>query len=158
MWWSPSKGKEAPKEGMSYGLELMLPTLTDAQADLCKILCSDELKQSHLFRHWGEEGDASPAVKRQFVEQLEELDNAYPDGLKGYILNARKLLEKSRKGVNPLAGWKPSVPVGMSFELGSDEYNATEEKGRHELGSVGFVLVAGGLGERLGYNDIKVSF
>jgi UDP-sugar pyrophosphorylase len=87
---------------------------------------------------------------------LEALDNAYPTGLAGYIENARELLEKSRKGVNPLEGWKPSVPVGRNFELGSKEYRKMEELGRHQLGAVGFVLVAGGLGERLGYSDIKV--
>lgn len=154
MWWSPSKES---KQGVSPGLEKLLPTLTDAQADLCKILCSEELRQSHLFRDWGAGSDASPAVKRLFVEQLEALDNSYPTGLKGYIENARELLEKSRKGVNPLEGWKPSVPVGMTFDLGSKEYSKMEEIGRHELGSVGFVLVAGGLGERLGYGNIKVS-
>ena len=34
--------------------------------------------------------------------------------------------------------------------------NARGAKGLKELGSVGFVLVAGGLGERLGYNGIKI--
>jgi UDP-sugar pyrophosphorylase len=109
-----------------------------------------------LFLHWGEGPDASPAVKRAFVEQLEALDNEYPTGLAGYIRNARELLDKSRKGENPLLGWTPSVPEGMTFELGSEEYRKMEELGRHELGTVGFVLVAGGLGERLGYSNIKV--
>jgi len=154
MWWSPSSSKKQ-KEGITPGLAKLLPSLGDAQADLCRILCSAELRQSHLFE-WGEDGDASPAVKRMFVEQLEALDEAYPTGLAGYIENARELLEKSQKGINPLEGWKPSVPVGMTFELGSEEYTKMEEIGRHELGSVGFVLVAGGLGERLGYGDIKI--
>lgn len=153
MWWSPNKKQQ---EGVPPALEKIFPNLTDAQTDLCKVLCSEELKQSHLFHHWGSSGDASPAVKRIFVDQLEALDEAYPTGLAGYIENARELLEKSRKGVNPLKGWKPSVPSGMSFEIGTPEYSKMEELGRYELGSVGFVLVAGGLGERLGYSGIKV--
>lgn len=152
-WASPKKGEDT----IPPGLEAMLPSLNDAQADLCKILCL-ELGQSHLFRHWGKgEKEASPAVKRQFIEQLEALDQAHPTGLHGYITNAKTLLAASSKGENPLEGWKPSVPVGATFELGSEEYNRVERIGRHELGSVGFVLVAGGLGERLGYSDIKVS-
>ncbi|KAI2496873.1 UTP--glucose-1-phosphate uridylyltransferase [Fragilaria crotonensis] len=153
MWWSsPSKrkGRSPP------ALEKFLPSLTDAQTDLCKVLCSAELMQSHLFEHWGTSGDASPGMKRLFVEQLEALDEAYPTGLAGYIENARELLEKSKNGENPLEGWKPSIPKGLSFEIGTEAYKQMEVIGRHELGSVGFVLVAGGLGERLGYNDIKV--
>lgn len=62
----------------------------------------------------------------------------------------------SKEGVNPLDGWKPSIPTGASFELGTTEYTKMEKKGLKELGKVGFVLVAGGLGERLGYSGAKV--
>ena len=55
-------------------------------------------------------------------------------------------------------GWKPSIPSGASFELGTTEYTKMEKKGLKELGKVGFVLVAGGLGERLGYSGAKVIF
>jgi len=34
--------------------------------------------------------------------------------------------------------------------------NQYEEKGLKELSKVGFVLIAGGLGERLGYSGIKI--
>ena len=51
----------------------------------------------------------------------------------------------------------PSVPKGQAYKLGSKEYLKTEKEGIKELGNVGFVLVAGGLGERLGYSSgIKV--
>ena len=89
--------------------------------------------------------------------QLVSLDTSYPSGgLAGYIDNARDLLAKSKEGVNPLEGWKPSVPKGQAFEIGTEEYRQVEALGVQELGAVGFVLVAGGLGERLGYGDIKV--
>jgi hypothetical protein len=55
-----------------------------------------------------------------------------------------------------LDGWTPSIPEGESFELETKEYKATEKLGIKQLGSTGFVLVAGGLGERLGYNGAKV--
>jgi UDP-sugar pyrophosphorylase len=135
-------------------LRKALTGLTPSQEELARKLCSEELGQSHLFETWS---DASPSVKRQFASQLEELDKAYTDGgLEGYIKNAKQLLENSRNEVNPLEGWEPSVPEGQMFELGTTEYSETEAVGIKELGSVGFVLVAGGLGERLGYSSIKV--
>jgi len=91
------------------------------------------------------------------MEQLERMDKAYPsDGLAGYIRNAKVLLESSRKGVNPLEGWKPQVPEGDTFTLGSDDYKFMEKVGMTQIGKCGFVLVAGGLGERLGYGGIKL--
>ena len=155
-WSSPTPSST---DGVSAGLEAMLPLLTESQQELAKLLCSKEMGQGHLFKDWpatDEGNDVSPAIKRRFVEQLEKLNEAYPTGLIGYIKNARTLLDSSRRGLNPLQGWSPSVPKGMSLELGTEEYDKMETIGRHELGSVGFVLVAGGLGERLGYGDIKV--
>jgi UDP-sugar pyrophosphorylase len=48
------------------------------------------------------------------------------------------------------------VPEGEKFQLGTEDYSATEAIGMTQLGKVGFILVAGGLGERLGYNGTKV--
>ena len=44
----------------------------------------------------------------------------------------------------------------MNVEYGSPDFCALEELGVREAGSAAFVLVAGGLGERLGYSGIKV--
>jgi UDP-sugar pyrophosphorylase len=131
-----------------------LSNLTDSQKELLESLSSDDLGQSHLFEGWDK---LSPEERKGVAEQIEALDKAYNNGgLAGYIRNARTLLENSKNGVNPLDGWEPNIPEGQAFELGSDEYKATEEKGLAELGSIGFVLVAGGLGERLGYHGIKL--
>lgn len=62
----------------------------------------------------------------------------------------------SKQGANPLDGFVPSVPEGEKFQLGTEDYSATEAIGMTQLGKVGFILVAGGLGERLGYNGTKV--
>jgi UDP-sugar pyrophosphorylase len=92
------------------------------------------------------------------MSKLEMVDQSYPDGgLIGYLNNAVFLLEKSRKGENLLEGWVPSVPKGETFVVGTDAFIDTEKLGLDEVGKCGFVLVAGGLGERLGYGDIKVS-
>ena len=133
-------------------LKKSIKFITDSQFALCRKLCA--LGQAHLFEPW----DAMPpAGRRRLAEQLEAIDKEYPDGgIEGYIKNARGLLKKSREGVNPLDGWVPEVPVGEMFEMCSDDYNKTEATGLKELGSVGFVLVAGGLGERLGYHGIKI--
>lgn len=66
------------------------------------------------------------------------------------------MLAKSQAGENPLEGWTPSVPTGKLFEIGTKEYAEAEKIGLGEVGACGFVLVAGGLGERLGYGGIKV--
>jgi len=93
------------------------------------------------------------------MSKLELVDQSYPDGgLTGYLTNAIALLEKSRRGENPLEGWIPSVPKGEAFEVGTDAFLRSEELGLKEVGKCGFILVAGGLGERLGYGDIKVSY
>ncbi len=92
------------------------------------------------------------------MNKLELVHNSYPDGgLVGYLTNAIGLLEKSKRGENPLEGWVPSVPKGEAFEVGSEAFLKSEELGLKEVGRCGFILVAGGLGERLGYGDIKVS-
>lgn len=145
--------EEQGEEGVIHKrLQKSIKFLTDSQFLLCTKLC--RLGQEHLFEPW----DAmSPAGRRRLAEQLEAIDQEYPDGgIEGYMKNARELLNKSREGVNPLDGWIPEVPVGETFDMCSDAFFETEEKGLKELGSVGFVLVAGGLGERLGYNKIKI--
>lgn len=48
------------------------------------------------------------------------------------------------------------MPSGVSLEPGTAAFDAKEVTGLPQLGSVGFVLVAGGLGERLGYSGIKI--
>ena len=130
-----------------------LSLLTESQVKLAKTLCANG--QAHVFAAWN---TASDDAKLASISQLERMDKAYPSGgLAGYISNAKELLENSRKGVNPLEGWKPSVPQGENVSIGTSEFDALEQKGISEIGKCGFVLVAGGLGERLGYGGIKVS-
>lgn len=88
-------------------------------------------------------------------------------------------------GKNPFDGFTPSVPQGFKLDYGSEEFQHLEDEGQslllalhmpledcgsqaltHQLTHAhtgaaaakhaAFVLVAGGLGERLGYSGIKV--
>ena len=117
----------------------------------------DELGQGHLFAQWSEGGDSAKANEARFFEQMEALDASYPGGLKAYVANARQLLAESKSGVNPLEGWTPKVPTGTSLRFASSEYLEHEQVGVEELDGCSFVLVAGGLGERLGFSGIKVA-
>ena len=69
---------------------------------------------------------------------------------------ARDLLERSRRGENPFETYKPEVPTGIFLKPGEDQMKFYEDEGLKELHKTGFVLIAGGLGERLGYGGIKL--
>ena len=124
----------------------------DENALIDKLL---ECGQEHLFEHWPAPGDADEDKKR-FMAQAATCDAGYPGGIASYVSNARKLLEDSKLGVNPFDGWTPSVPDGIVVDYASAEHKKLEQLGMQEIGSAAFVLVAGGLGERLGYSGIKV--
>lgn len=111
--------------------------------------------QDHLFANWSPLGDHDDD-KRRMLDQLCHLDSSYAGGLIQYIGNARRLLHGSKEGVNPFDGFEPAVPDGESLDFGSEHFRELERKGVEEAGEAGYVLVAGGLGERLGYSGIKV--
>ena len=85
---------------------------------------------------------------------IDVFDKSY--GLDTYVKNSKKLLEDARTGANPFDGFTPEVPSGSTLEPFTADYTKYEKEGLKEVGKCGFVLVAGGLGERLGYNGIKV--
>ena len=114
------------------------------------------LGQEHLFGAWAPEGQATED-KERFLAQAAQLDSTYPGGLKAYVANARSLLADSKSGVNPLEGWTPEVPAGTTLKFDTPEFAEHEEVGLQELDGCAFVLVAGGLGERLGFSGIKVA-
>jgi UDP-sugar pyrophosphorylase len=49
------------------------------------------------------------------------------------------------------------IPTGVELNTGDELMFDMEAIGMREMEKVGFVLVAGGMGERLGYSNIKVS-
>ncbi|KAK6132254.1 hypothetical protein DH2020_034002 [Rehmannia glutinosa] len=131
-----------------------LPLLSPQQVELAKMLL--EMNQSHLFEHWPEPG-VEDDEKREFFDQVARLHASYPGGLASYIKTARELLADSKAGKNPYDGFTPSVPSGETLTFGDDNFIQYEEAGVREARKAAFVLVAGGLGERLGYNGIKVA-
>jgi len=112
--------------------------------------------QAHLFKDWSPAGKDDEG-KHKLLRTLLNVDRDYPGGLVSYIEKARKLLKDSLVGVNPFEGWVPSVPAGERLKFGDERFVALEAIGLEELRRTGFILVAGGLGERLGYSGIKVS-
>ncbi|XP_051123833.1 UDP-sugar pyrophosphorylase [Andrographis paniculata] len=131
-----------------------LSVFSPEQVKLAKILL--EANQTHLFEHWPEPG-VDDDEKRAFFDQIDRLNGSYPGGLASYIKTARELLADSKAGKNPYDGFTPSVPSGETLTFGEDNFIQFEEAGIREARKAAFVLVAGGLGERLGYNGIKVA-
>lgn len=90
-------------------------------------------------------------------QQLFKLEEFYPGGIVEYILRAKHLINNSINNVNPYSEYIPSIPEGVNcLDIASERFNEYESKGLELIKDTGFVLVAGGLGERLGYNGIKL--
>ncbi|KAM7511129.1 hypothetical protein LguiB_010004 [Lonicera macranthoides] len=138
----------------SPNLHKNLSVLSPQQIELAKMLL--EMGQSHLFENWAETG-IDDGEKRGFFDQVARLNESYPGGLASYIKTARELLAESKAGKNPFDGFTPSVPSGEILTFGDDSFIIFEETGVRQVQNAAFVLVAGGLGERLGYNGIKVA-
>ncbi|KAK8947104.1 UDP-sugar pyrophosphorylase [Platanthera zijinensis] len=136
------------------GLAKNLGILDLDQIELAKKLLHEG--QCHLFANWADQG-VDDEKKKCFFAQVSRLNGNYPGGLSAYIQNARHLLADSKAGKNPFEGFIPSVPSGEVLTFGDDNFVMFEEAGVKEARKAAFVLVAGGLGERLGYNRIKVS-
>lgn len=101
----------------------------------------------------------SEADRSSRVQQLNAIDGILPGGLKGYLQRARSLLKDAQAGTNPFAGLTPQVPDGANLSgscgPGSETFAEMERLGMKELSGCAFCLVAGGLGERLGFPGIK---
>ncbi|XP_057974681.1 UDP-sugar pyrophosphorylase [Malania oleifera] len=131
-----------------------LGLLSPDQIELAKMLV--EMGQRHLFESWPGPG-VDDDEKKSFFDQVARLNSSYPGGLASYVKTARELLADSKAGKNPFDGFTPSVPTGEVLTFGDDIFINFEEAGVREAKKAAFVLVAGGLGERLGYNGIKVA-
>ncbi len=111
--------------------------------------------QRHLFDGWPDPGDRD-ADKLAMLDVLARAHAAYPGGLGAYVTNARRLLAGARTGGNPYDGLVPERPERVDLsELGPD-LRHHENLGLAHAQGLAVVLVAGGLGERLGFPGIKV--
>ena len=111
--------------------------------------------QAHLTEGWTV-GHDEPG-KRRLRAQIGALDRKMPGGVCDYVRRAQRLLEASRDGNNPFDGYVPSVPSGVSLAFGTAEFDRFERLGGAAAQRAAFVLVAGGLGERLGFSGIKLA-
>jgi len=131
-----------------------LPTFTDAEKKTAQMLL--EAGQVHLFEKWSEAG-SDAAEKSAMLAKAAELDSSYPGGIKAYTGKGKVLLAASARGDNPFEGYSVSEPSSaVRFETPED-FTKWESLGEKEYANTAFVMVAGGLGERLGYNGIKIS-
>lgn len=111
--------------------------------------------QQHLFSGWEAPG-INDEAKSAFLQSLLLINNSYPGGLSGYISNARKLLAEARAGANPFDGFTPHQPDTVDLTQFNANYDRYESLGMTHFEKIAVVLVAGGLGERLGYSGIKL--
>ena len=111
--------------------------------------------QGQLFADW-DAPSTRDAEKRAFFQTLQNCNRSYPGGLVAYIRNARRLLAESATGGNPFAGYTPVEPDLVDLSNFGPAYEEAEGVGLKSLAATAIVLVAGGLGERLGYHGIKL--
>jgi UDP-sugar pyrophosphorylase len=124
----------------------------DEQALIAGLL---EDGQEHLFADWDAPG-TNDEKKSEFLKSLMRINEAYPGGLSGYISNARKLLAEAKTGANPFEGFVPHQPDKVDLTKFDADYDRYEALGKTHFSKTAVVLVAGGLGERLGYSGIKL--
>jgi UDP-sugar pyrophosphorylase len=99
------------------------------------------------------------------TSKLADLDESYPGGLPAYLSKAKVLLKESADGTNPFDQYTAVVPSGEILSYDNDDRSSTsgmtfaeaERIGLKTCSNLVFCLVAGGLGERLGYSGIKLS-
>ncbi|KAF4689067.1 UDP-N-acetylglucosamine pyrophosphorylase [Perkinsus olseni] len=132
-----------------------MPALTDEERRLYEYLNSPESRQEHLFA--GVDDVENNEGARRLLSQLVAADHTTAGGLKDYIQRGQKLLEESSEGVNPFEGCEVEIPQGEKLEAGTQKFSEMEQAGMDSLKGLCFCLVAGGLGERLGFPGIKVA-
>ncbi|KAG1704658.1 hypothetical protein DVH05_005587 [Phytophthora capsici] len=96
--------------------------------------------------------------------QILHFDGWYKGGVDGYLSTATKLYAELRGDSveedtgDVWADWRPSNPAASSelADLDSKLFADLEQTGLKNLDKCCFVIVAGGLGERLGYQGIKL--
>ncbi|KAF8772163.1 hypothetical protein HU200_006162 [Digitaria exilis] len=123
-----------------------LRLLAPDEVELAKMLLNEG--QMHLFEHWAEPG-VDDDKKKGFFDQV--------CIHRGHVAALIIHKHNSKEGKNPYDGFTPSVPSGEVLTFGDDNFVSLEAAGVKEARNAAFVLVAGGLGERLGYKGIKVA-
>ena len=103
--------------------------------------------QEHIYR-----GDVA-----KVEEQLRMMDKSIAGGFEAYLERAKQLLAQSKRGDNPFEGCQVEIPNVLDLSPETCAFIDLEIIGESELAGMCFCLVAGGLGERLGYPGLKIS-
>jgi UDP-sugar pyrophosphorylase len=127
--------------------------LDEEQIGLLEVLMAHG--QQHIVDGWDEAG-TNDEGKLAFLRQLKQVDRDYPGGIGAYLAKARQLLQDPSAGAAPGSGAHLEAPEVTDLTRHDDVYREMERRGLAQTGSIAFVLVAGGLGERLGYDGIKI--
>ncbi len=126
-------------------------SINDRQA--AAMQCLLDCQQHALFEAWDPPGHRDEE-KRAFLDQVADLNDRLIGGLKGYLDRARQLL--NHQNDSPYDNVLIEHPPVNDLTQLDTAYEHKEMQGL-ELGDrLAFVLVAGGLGERLGYGGIKM--
>ncbi|MFM8764652.1 MAG: UTP--glucose-1-phosphate uridylyltransferase [Spartobacteria bacterium] len=137
----------------TFSINAAAGLFSEAERQLAEELISDG--QSHLFANWDAPG-VCDKEKKEFMATLLNAHRAYPGGLTAYTRNARRLLAEAASGANPFEGCTPAQPDLVDLSSFDSAYDAAEAEGLRRFAESAVVLVAGGLGERLGYQGIKL--
>ena len=139
---------------MSIQAHLAYPLFNQKHREFASLLLA--IGQAHLFEDWRPPG-IDNREKRKLLDDLLAVENSYPGGIRAYVTRSRKLLAQSREGKNLYAGADVEIPDRYDlFEL-NDVYRHYEEAGLKGASHLAVILVAGGVGERLGYGGIKIA-
>ncbi len=134
--------------------ELKSSALSAYEKNLIQILLDSD--QAHIFSNWAPPGEATDE-KKALLADLSTVESSYPGGITAYINNARTLLAASKDGVNPFSGYQPEQPDTVDLTSLDDTYSEYEDVAMKNMDKIAVALVAGGLGERLGYPGIKLN-
>ena len=151
--WGMGVGGRTKSRPSAVRLSASFAGLDEAESRLAAWLSSEAIGQAHLFDGWDD--STSVDEKRRLLAQLAGMDEAYPD-LSAYVGRARQLLADAAQDVSPYEGCTVEVPEGIVMETASAAFREDERAGVTAMQNAVFVLVAGGLGERLGHDGIKV--
>ena len=114
----------------------------------------EELGQNHIISKFR---TVSKQEQQDFISQINKLDKACRGGIKDYLKRAKILLENSKNKVDSFNDYLIEVPDDIPHvDIGSEHFYELDKLGFNQLKDTVFVLVAGGLGERLGYTGIKI--
>jgi UDP-sugar pyrophosphorylase len=128
-----------------------LKNLSQHQQEWIERLKSDEYGQKKIL-----DSIVSLEDLNGIIQQLEDISESYSAGVLGYIQNARNLFQSHSTNSKIVDDFHVKIPPTYRYEPASKEFLDMEIIGLNHLDSVVFVLVAGGLGERLGSTQPKV--